>query len=164
MSNRLAVLAAAAVAAAVVAIPALADTSSDGHTITFRELNKGSRFNYIDNPPRNSRHRRPVFSVGDQIVLGNPISDSSGHIGELRAVCTLTKKAPARGDIGAARPICTGAFVLKSGTLFLQAVDANGNNVAGAIAGGTGAYVGARGTFKSVSTKSGANDTVTLLP
>jgi len=32
----------------------------------------------------------------------------------------------------------------------------------GVIIGGTGAYAGARGTFTSVTTKTGANDTVTL--
>src|SRR4051794_1687053 len=65
MSRRnLAVLGAAAVAAAAVAAPVLAQ-SSGGQTITFRELDKGSRFAYIDNPPRNSHKGRPVFSVGD---------------------------------------------------------------------------------------------------
>ena len=164
MSNRFAALAAAAAAAAVVAAPVLADTSSDGHTITFRELNKGSRFNYIDNPPRNPHNRRPVFSVGDQFALANPLADSSGKLGELRALCTFTKKARAQDNVNPGHPFCTGAFVLKSGTLFIETTDAGGSKTTGAVVGGTGSYVGARGTFQSVSTKSGANDSVTLLP
>ena len=164
MSNRFAVLAAAAVAAAVVAIPALADTSSDGHTLTFRELNKGSRFSYIDNPPRNAHNKRPVFSVGDQFVIGNPLADSTGNVGELRAFCTMTKKAAANDNVNPGHPFCTGAFVLKAGTLFIETTDAGGSKTSGAVVGGTGSYVGARGTFESISTKSGANDTVNLLP
>ena len=67
MSRRnLAVLVAVAVAATAVAAPVVAQ-SSGGQTITFRELDKGSRFGYIDNPPRNSKHKRPVFSVGANI-------------------------------------------------------------------------------------------------
>jgi hypothetical protein len=55
-------------------------------------------------------------------------------------------------------------FVLKSGTLFAETTDAGGKTTSGAILGGTGAYVGARGTFESTSTKNGANDVVNLLP
>jgi hypothetical protein len=164
MSNRFAALAAAAAAAVVVAAPVLADTSSDGHTITFREVDKGSRFNYIDNPPRNPHNRRPFFSVGDQFALGNPLADSTGNIGELRAVCTITKKAPANNNVNPGHPFCTGAFVLKSGTLFIETTDAGGSSTTGAVVGGTGSYVGARGTFQSISTKTGGDDTVTLQP
>lgn len=164
MSRRnLAVLVAAAIAATAVAAPVLAQ-SSGGQTITFRELDKGSRFDYLDNPPRNSKHRRPVFSIGDKIVLGNPLADDSGPIGELRATCTFTKKAPAADNVDPARPLCSGAFVLKSGTLFVETADAGGKTTRGAVVGGTGAYVGARGTFASTSTRSGANDVVNLLP
>ena len=163
MSRRnLAVLVAAAIAATAVAAPVLAQ-SNGGQTITFRELNKGSRFDYIDNPPRNAKHKRPVFSVGDKIVLGNPLADDSGPVGDLRATCTFTRKAPATDNANPARPFCTGAFVLKSGTLFVETADAGGKTTSGAVVGGTGDYVGARGTFTSTSTRSGANDVVTLL-
>ena len=163
MSRRnLTVLAAAAVAATAVAVPGLAQ-SSDGQTISFRELDKGSRFDYIDNPPHNSKHKRPAFSVGDQFVLGNPLADDSGPVGELRATCALTKKGPANDNVNPARPFCSGAFVLKSGTIFVETADAGGKTTSGAVVGGTGAYVGARGTFTSTSTKTGADDVVTLL-
>jgi hypothetical protein len=168
MSRRnLAVLVAAAAAivsgAVAVAAPVLAQ-SSGGQTLTFQELNKGSRFDFIDNAPRNPHTRRPVFSVGDQIVLANPLADDSGRVGELRAVCTFTKRAPATDNVNPGHPFCSGAFLLKSGTLFLETSDAGGKTTRGAVVGGTGAYVGARGTFTSTSTKTGANDVVNLMP
>jgi hypothetical protein len=155
----------AAIAAAAVAVPVVAQPGGAGRTITFRELDKGSRFVYIDNPPRNKPHRRPVLSVGDQSVVAIPLADAGGRIGGLRAICVITKNAPA-SDVGFVKghPYCTGAFVLTSGTLFVQATDVGGKVTRGAIVGGTGAYAGARGTFTSTSTKTGANDVVTLLP
>ncbi len=165
MSSRIIALAAAALTAAAVATPVLAQSSGGGQTLTFRELDKGSRFQYIDNAPRNKPHRRPVFSVGDQFVLGNPLADDSGKIGELRATCTLTKKAPANNNgVNQGHPFCTGAFVLKAGTVFVETVDSGAKSTNGAVVGGTGAYAGARGTFTSTNTKTGANDVVNLLP
>ena len=162
MSSRVLALAAAGLTAAAVAAPVLAQ-SGGGQTITFHELNKGSRFGYVDNPPRNPHNRRPVFSVGDKVVLANPLADDSGRIGELRATCTLTKKAPANDNVNPAHPFCTGAFVLNNGALFIETVD-GGNPTSGAVVGGTGAYVGARGTFTSTPTRTGADDSVSLLP
>jgi hypothetical protein len=162
-----AALATAGLTSVAVAAPVLAQSGGSGQTITFRELNKGSRFGYIDNPPRNTRHqRRPVFSIGDQFVFANPLSDASGNIGELRAICTLTKRAsaPNGNAINPAHPFCTGAFVTTKGTLFVETVDSGDKATEGAVVGGTGAYVGARGTFTSAPTKTGANDVVTLLP
>jgi hypothetical protein len=165
MSPRFTALAAAGIAAAAVATPVLAHSSAAGSTLTFREVDKGSRFGYVDNPPRNKPHRRPVFSVGDQFVFASPLADASGKIGELRATCTITKRAPAT-DTGLAKghPLCTGAFVLKAGTLFVNTVEVGAKTTTGAVVGGTGAYVGARGTFTSTNTKTGSNDVVNLLP
>lgn len=159
-------LAAAALSSAAVAAPVLAQSGGTGQTITFRELNKGSRFAYIDNPPRNTNpHRRPVFSVGDQIVIADPLADASGKIGELRATCTMTKKSPAPSgnSINPAHPFCTGAFVTTKGTLFVETVDSGAKRTEGAVVGGTGAYVGAHGTFTTTRTKTGSNDVVTLV-
>jgi hypothetical protein len=160
-------LAAAGLTSVAVAAPVLAQSGGSGQTITFRELNKGSRFDYIDNPPRNTKQqRRPVFSVGDQFALANPLADASGNIGELRAICTLTKAAPAPNGnaINPAHPFCTGAFVTSKGTLFVETVDSAAKGTEGAVVGGTGAYVGARGTFSSTTTKTGSNDVVNLEP
>src|SRR5207248_114184 len=166
MSSRVLAVAAAAITAAAVAVPGLAQSSGGGQTLTFHELNKGSRFGYVDNPPRNPKHRAPVFSIGDEIVFGNPLTDDSGaKLGELRARCLVTKKAPA-SDAGfnQARPLCTGAFVTTKGAVFVETVNSAAKQTTGAVTGGTGAYVGARGTFTSTTTKTGSNDVVNLLP
>jgi hypothetical protein len=159
-------LAAGGLTSAGVAAPVLAQSGASVRTITFRELNKGSRFAYIDNPPRNKSHQRPVFSIGDQLALADPLANSSGKIGELRATCTITKTAPApKGNsLNPGHPFCTGAFVTNKGTLFAQTADAGAKKTKGSIVGGTGAYVGARGTFTSTSTKTGMNDVVKLKP
>lgn len=162
-----AALAAAGITSVAVAAPVLAQSGRTGRTITFRELNKGSRFKYIDNPPRNTNpHRRPVFSMGDELVIANPLADASGKIGELRATCTITKETPAPGgvSINPGHPFCTGALVTKKGTLFVEVVDAGAKVTRGAVLGGTGAYVGARGAFTSTMTKTGHNDVVNLKP
>ena len=159
-------LGAAGLTSVAVAAPVLAQSGGSGQTINFRELDKGSRFAYIDNPPRNTNHRRPVFSVGDQFALANPLADASGKIGELRAICTVTKSAPAPNGnaINPAHPFCTGAFVTTKGTLFVETADSGAKVTEGAVVGGTGAYVGAHGTFSSTSTKTGSNDVVNLEP
>ena len=164
MVPRKAALAMAAVSVAAVAGPLIAHAgAAGGQTLTFQELDKGSRFDYIDNAPKNKPHAKPRFSVGDEIVLGNPLKDDKGSAGELRATCTATHAGPA-SDTGfnTARPICTGAFVLRDGTLFVETTDTGNKSTKGAVVGGTGAYVDARGTFESKSTKTGADDTVTL--
>src|SRR5262249_2441994 len=134
MSRRIAALAAAIAAAAVVAVPVLAQSSPGGRTITLNELDKGSRFDYVDNPPKNKPRVRPKFSVGDQFALNNPLQDSKGADGQLRAVCTLTKPAlaPNGNGINVAQPVCTGAFTLRDGTLFADVSDAGDKSTHGA--------------------------------
>jgi hypothetical protein len=157
------VLVVGVIAAAAVAIPALNASGDPVQTISFKEVNKGSTFNYVDSPPVNKSHKRPVFSPGDVFVFADPIVDDKGKDGQLRATCTVTKKSPA-SDAGfnKAQPICEGALVLRDGTMFVNVAE-GGNNVTGAITGGTGAYANARGTFKSTSTKTGSDDVVTLV-
>ena len=163
MTYRTVVLAVGAAAVAAVAGPVIAQSgAAGGQTITFKELNKGSRFMYVDNAPKNSRHRPPVFSVGDQIVFANPLTDQ-GSGAELRATCTVTKPAKANNaGLANGRPFCTGAYVLRDGTIFGDATDAGGKVTHGAVVGGTGAYEGARGTFTSTTTKTGDDDVITL--
>jgi len=103
------------------------------------------------------------MSPGDMFVLSNPLVDNSGkHIGHLRAECTIIQ-----GGKTAAKSagICFGVFAMTNGTLDAMVTLANldSTTTAGAIVGGTGSYAGARGDFVSHSTKTGANDTVTLL-
>jgi hypothetical protein len=154
----------AAAAVAVVAGTVVAQSgAAGGQTITFKELNKGSRFDFVDNAPKSKPHAAPVFSIGDQVVFVNPITDDKGAAGELRATCTFTKKAKGNdAGFANAHPYCSGAYILRDGTLFAVTSDAGGQVTHGAIVGGTGAYVGAHGTFSSTTTKAGDDDVVTL--
>jgi hypothetical protein len=164
MFTRTSALGAVLVTAAIVAVPVLSASGDPVQTISFKEVNKGSTFKYVDNPPVNKTHKRPVFSPGDEFLFTDPIVDDKGKDGELRAKCTIERKAPA-SDAGFnnAHPLCEGALVLRDGTMFVDVAEGS-NNVHGAISGGTGAYANARGTFQSTNTKTGSNDVVTLVP
>ncbi len=165
MSPRLAALSAAAVTAAVAASPALAQSPA-GQTIKFRELNKGSHFRFIDNAPRTkfAKQEPKSLSAGDQFVFGAPLADATGRIGDVRVTCAATKDSKTFEN---AHLLCTGAFVLRAGTLFIAVAATRNTVTTGAVTGGTGAYVGARGSFTSTDTKTAgakANDVVTLVP
>jgi len=164
MIPRKVAVAAAVASVAAIATPLIAHAGVEGgQTLTFKELDRGSRFDYIDNAPKDRPHAKPRFSVGDEIVIGNPLKDDKGSAGELRATCTATKPALANDTgFGDARPFCTGAFVLRDGTAFIETVDAGGKVTKGAVVGGTGAYLGAHGTFQATTTKTGADDIVTI--
>jgi hypothetical protein len=150
------------VAAAAVAIPALSASGEVVQTISFKEVDKGSTFHYVDNSPVNKSHKRPTFSAGDEFVFTSPIS--GGKTGELRAKCTAEHKAPGNdAGFNASHPLCTGAFVLNDGVLFVSVATGQTKVTHGAVEGGTGAYANARGTFTSTSTKTGSDDVVTLV-
>jgi hypothetical protein len=161
LPHRPAVFVSALTVLGLAATPAAAQAPAS-QTITFKETNKGSTFAFVDNPPRAKNPRRPTFSPGDNFIISNPLVSSSGaRVGVLRATCTITQasKNPAH-----APTICYGVFSLKAGQLdALVSTTSLEQGVSGAIIGGTGAYAGARGTFKSVTTKTGDNDTITLL-
>ena len=164
MFSRASALAVLIVAGAAVAIPALSASGEVVQTISFKEVNKGSTFNYVDNRPVNKPHKRPVFSPGDEFVFTSPISDAKGKAGELRAKCTALRKAPGNDSgFNAAHPLCQGAFVLRDGTLFVSVAEGSQKVTHGAISGGTGAYANARGTLTSTQTKSGSDDVITLV-
>ena len=146
-------------AVAALALPAAAHADT---TLTFKEVDKGSTFAFIDNPPKaKGKSHRP--SAGDAFVISTPLSDNAGkHIGRLQAQCTITK--PGKTDSTTAA-ICFGAFTFKNGVLdvMVSMSNLNSKTTAGGVLGGTGAYAGARGTFVAKQTKSGNDDTVTLL-
>src|SRR5204862_7281741 len=75
MFSRASALAVLIVAGAAVAIPALSASGEVVQTISFKEVNKGSTFNYVDNRPVNKPHKRPTFSPGDEFVFTSPIND-----------------------------------------------------------------------------------------
>jgi len=152
-------LAVAASAAGLVAGSAFAQPR---RTLSFKELNEGSQFHFVDATPKSKRrHGAPVrLSPGDAFVIIDPlVSDSGRRLGRLRAVCFAVKSARAT----AATLNCIGVFALRRGNLYLSArLKFTGPATRGKVVGGSGAYAGARGTFVSKNTSTGSDDTVTL--
>jgi hypothetical protein len=153
LPHRSVVLAASLTALGLAAAPADAQAP---RTITLKETNKGSTFKFVDNAPRAGRP-----GIGDALVFSEPLVGGSGaRRGTLRATCTITG-----GSTKSTPALCYGVFSLKEGNLAAVVSTANLDAVTtnGIIVGGTGAYAGVRGTFRSKTTKSGSDDTFTLL-
>jgi hypothetical protein len=131
-------------------------------TLKFIEVSKGSTFFVNDVAPMSPNPHNPAGTPGDQFVISNPLASNAGrHLGTLRAICTVTNTVK---QLFNAAVICTGAFSFKEGqiSVVVTANSISRSTTTGAVVGGTGAYVGARGTFKSVSAKNN-KDTITLL-
>jgi hypothetical protein len=129
--------------------------------LTFKELNKGSTFAFVDSAPMSKPKGEPSASLGDRIVFTNPLADAGGtRIGRLYLHCTAVVAARQANKASFA---CEGVIALRGGTLAVQALLPHaGATVHGAVLGGTGAYANARGTLVSRPTKTGADDTITL--
>jgi len=150
-------IAVAAVAVAVVVTAATAGSSP--RTQTFRLIEKSQDFHFTDTPPLSSSPDQPP-SAGDSFVFVSKLETQSGQrAGTLRAQCTVVEG----GENGTLT--CYGSFGLAAGQLMGMATVRGDQNVTHiAIVGGTGAYVGARGTLTSVSKNDTVSiDTVTLL-
>ena len=150
-------------AGAAVAVPLTsAGAQSPGpRTIRLVEHNKGSTFGFVDNPPRIKRGRRPVLSPGDMTVFSVPVFDAANRTrrGTLHLQCVVTR----RGDEDHLAGLCTAVLRLSEGQISLAtAVRGDPRLVRGIVTGGSGAYAGARGTFRSRTTRIGARDTITL--
>jgi hypothetical protein len=130
-------------------------------TLTFKELNKGSTFAFVDQAPMSKGKGEPSASAGDLIVFTNPLANATGkRIGRLYMHCAAVVAARRAADAPFA---CEGMLVLGSGTLSVQTFLAHaGATVHGSVTGGTGSYANARGTLRSQPTKTGADDTITF--
>jgi hypothetical protein len=155
--------------AAAVGLPASASTSPPtpvvGRTITLYEIEKGSTFGFVDNAPKTTLgpHGEPrLLSAGDQIVFSSPVQNAARRpVGRLSATCTVTRAGSLRTNF----EVCTGAFKLRGGDLLLAATTKGvPQRVEIAVVGGTGSYVGARGSMVSTTTKTGSTDVIHLLP
>lgn len=161
--RRMSVLLAASIAAlGAGGIAATTGGAQDGAGETIRLVSKGGSFKFIDEPPK-SRGGEDT-TAGDRFLLTVPLSrPGDGRVGTLDAECTFTKGGSRR-----LRGICEGAYSLKGGEIFILARLAD-ETTTGAVVGGTGDYVGARGTFRSKDRpgrKNGdpSDDTIVLLP
>ena len=154
-----------AIGALVVAPPASATGRTGGRTITLYEIEKGSTFGFVDNPPKTTlgKYGEPKnFSAGDLFAFSSLVQ-SARHtpLGRVSATCTVTRAGSVRRNL----EVCTGAFRLRGGDLLLAAtVKGEPKRVTIAVLGGTGTSEGARGSMVSANTKTGSTDVIHLLP
>jgi hypothetical protein len=131
-------------------------------TLTFKELEKGSTFHFLDNPSEATlKHGVASFSPGDMLLFTNPLAMEGKVVGKIRIVCTATSAGSTKNLDGAGFS-CTGIARIPGGTLVLVG-EADEGPSEGAITGGTGTYAGARGSFVSRPGRSASTTTVTLL-
>ncbi len=152
----------AAGTAAALAIPTAAAAQSPGpRTITLVERDKGSTGGFVDNAPRIRDRRTAVLSPGDMFVFSSPLFDTANkRVGRIHVQCVATT----RGRENRVQQLCTGVMRLRVGRITLATVfRGDPDVVTGVVTGGDGAYAGARGTFRSENTRTGARDTITLL-
>lgn len=135
------------VAAALVAVLALAgcSDSTHGETTTLKLIEPGEEsgtFGVIGTATQKG------IKPGNGFAFSSPLQDPSSkkNVGELVATCIATKSSTGENIHGQ----CTGTAIVPGGTLALDVGGSVGNNVSGAITGGTGKYAGATGTFSSV--------------
>ncbi len=127
------------------------------------ELHKGATFAFIDNAPKSHRHGEPSASLGDEIVFTNPLADASGaRVGRIYGHCSTVI---ARARVSKATFLCHIVVKLTDGTLTAEALTSPSIPTSrGAITGGSGAYIGARGSVVSVlQANEDSKDTITLL-
>jgi hypothetical protein len=132
-------------------------------TLSFKELSKGSTFAFVDNAPKSKAKGEPSASVGDVLVFTNPLVDAGGkRVGRLYVHCTAVVAARRANQ---ATYGCEGAVGLRGGALTIQFLLGSSNidrTVTATVTGGSGVYANARGVIVSKTTKTGADDTVTL--
>jgi len=148
-------IAMSAIAAAMVLVGCTDETTGSEETLNFTELDKNSHFAVIGNA---SENRTPP--PGSGFTLSIPLQDSSKKtVGEINAVCISTKPSPPQGNL---EGTCSGTADVPDGQLALNVGGEIGEDVTGAIVGGTGKYEGATGTFTSKSSGEGSIDTFTI--
>jgi hypothetical protein len=134
-------------------------------TLTFKELEKGSTFAFLDNAPRSEeKHGFPTrFSAGDELIFTSPLESEGSSAGKIRVVCTATRSTNSKA-LAAAGFVCSGIARISGGTLVFAAELGEGDTE-GAITGGSGRYAGAHGSFvsKEAEGKGPSTLTITLL-
>ena len=145
--------------AGVLAVTGGAEAPS-GTTLSY--ITKGGVFKFVDAPPKAKGEQDP--SSGDAFLLSTGVYNTAGkRVGSLDAHCSFTRGGQRM------RGVCTGIYDLPDGEIHLSARLSADETTSGVVVGGSGAYLGARGTFTSVDRPGEANgdpsdDTVQLLP
>jgi hypothetical protein len=142
---RIAVLALGAVVA-LVALAGCGSSKSHGEEGTLKLTEPGGEagksFGVIGKASEKS------VSPGNGFAFSTPLQNSAKKTeGEINAVCIATQPSPGNALSGT----CTGTATVPGGTFALNAggKEAAGEDVSGAIVGGTGKYNGAVGNFSS---------------
>jgi hypothetical protein len=151
-----------AAAAAISASPAAAQAPT---TLSFKELERGSTFTFVDSAPRSQRRNgMPTrTSPGDLFLFSNPLRDAAGNpFGRLSVTCFVTTS----GRTSRTKADCLGVYAFPTGSVFAaaQISFASQAPTTGTVFGGTGAYANARGTFTSTETRTDTDTTMTLVP
>lgn len=94
---------------------------------------------------------------GNGFAFSSPLENAEKKaVGELNAFCIATEESSGENVHGT----CSGTATVPGGGFALNVgAKSIGNNVSGAITGGTGKYAGAVGTFDTKATGSGENPT-----
>lgn len=136
-------------------------------TITLFGDENGGTYSFVDNPPRSPaaspQSPKARFSMGDQSYFTQIIRDAKGgkRIGKVFGAETVMsgRRFPHVTNIVHA------VFAVTDGQIIAeQALDESRKAVPAAVIGGTGAYVGARGTLVVKPATGGNRYTITLLP
>jgi hypothetical protein len=161
-TRKIAVAGAAITAALCIAAPAMAQAPTG--TLAFHEPANAGTFNIVDNAPKSRQGgARTRFSTKDALVFSNALETGGKRAGTLRVTCYIRKA----GTFATAKSDCIGIFGLATGNIYVSVLDQSFSSSAtdGTIVGGTGPYVGAKGTFHSVSHNNDtSDDTLTFTP
>ena len=124
-----------------------AGSPTAGRSLTFRLVEKGVGFHYVDNPP--AATPKSQSSQGDMFVIASDLYTSGGRrAGSLDAACTVTRGG--RGETS----ICTGTLGLAGGQLdAIVTMNGQANVSHIPIVGGSGVYRGATGEIVSVGSR-----------
>jgi allene oxide cyclase-like protein len=159
-----ALTAAAAAAAAGAALVASGGSAQQPGERTFTLFEREGTFGFVDNRPLQRGRQDQRISVGDQFAFSSHLLDETKkRVGRLDATCIATAKGR---TFAGGQFACYGTFRLPDGHLALSTAfrGSQGGNAEIAVAGGTGAYEGARGSVKSKEEGRLTRDTVHLLP
>jgi hypothetical protein len=133
---------------------------------TFKLIEQEASFGFVDNPPRSQGNpRNPRISAGDVTVFTSRLfNEANQRAGALFVDCTAVRGGR---NFGRAYFQCEGTYRLADGTLTAVAAfrGSEGDTLTITIAGGTGAYEGARGSIASRPLpRNRTESTVHLLP
>lgn len=144
----------AAVALTALAVSACGGSDGTEETLTFTETDKDSTFK-----PIGDTDFRKGLEPGNGFVLSIPLHESAADeaVGEINAVCIATQ--PSEQDLIGT---CSGTAEVPDGQLAINIGGEIGDDVDGAVTGGTGKYVGATGNFISKSSGEGSEDTFSI--